>query len=138
VLGDVTWSVVLYAVLSLTVVRLVPVGIAMIGTGARWPTNAFLGWFGPRGLASIVFAVLVLEEGGLPHDGLILTTTYFTIGLSVLAHGLTAAPLANRYASWYESHPRDALPGLESSEVREVRWRFGIGHSRVPDPSGSG
>jgi sodium/hydrogen antiporter len=138
VLGDVTWSVALYAVLSLTVVRLLPVTIAMIGTGARPPTLAFLGWFGPRGLASIVFAVLVLEEGGLPHDDLILVTTYVTIGLSVLAHGLTAAPLANRYAAWYESHPRDAPPGLESSEVQEVRWRFGVGHSRVLDPRGYG
>jgi sodium/hydrogen antiporter len=138
VLGDVTWSVALYAVLSLTVVRLLPVTIAMIGTGARPPTLAFLGWFGPRGLASIVFAVLVLEEGGLPHDDLILVTTYVTIGLSVLAHGLTAAPLANRYAAWYESHPRDAPPGLESSEVQEVRWRFGVGHSRVLDPRGHG
>jgi NhaP-type Na+/H+ or K+/H+ antiporter len=136
VLGDVTWSVALYAVLSLTVVRLIPVAISMIGTGARWPTLAFLGWFGPRGLASIVFAVLVLEEGGLPHDDLILVTTYLTIGLSVLAHGLTAAPLANRYADWYESHPRDALPGFESSEVRDVRWRFGVGHSRAsPTPA---
>ena len=138
VLGDVTWSIALYAVLSLTVVRMVSVAISLIGTGARRPTLAFLGWFGPRGLASIVFAILVLEEGGLPHDGLILTTTYVTIGLSVLAHGLTAAPLANRYASWYESHPRDALPSLESSDVREVRWRFGVGHSRVPEPSGGG
>jgi NhaP-type Na+/H+ or K+/H+ antiporter len=138
VLGDVTWSVALYAVLSLTVVRLIPVAIAMIGTGARRPTLAFLGWFGPRGLASIVFAVLVLEEGGLPHDGVILTTTYVTIGLSVLAHGLTAAPLANRYAAWYESHPREALGGLEGSDVREVRWRFGVGHSRVPEPRGGG
>jgi NhaP-type Na+/H+ or K+/H+ antiporter len=133
VLGDVTWSIALYAVLSLTVVRLIPVALSMIGTGARRPTLAFLGWFGPRGLASIVFAVLVLEEGGLPHDGLILTTTYVTIGLSVLAHGLTAAPLANRYAAWYESHPREALGGFEGSDVREVRWRFGVGHSRVPD-----
>jgi NhaP-type Na+/H+ or K+/H+ antiporter len=133
VLGDVTWSIALYAVLSLTVVRLLPVGIAMMGTGARRPTVAFLGWFGPRGLASIVFAVLVLEEGGLPHDHLILVTTYLTIGLSVLAHGLTAAPLANRYAAWYESHPRVALQRLESSEVQDVRWRFGVGHSRVPD-----
>jgi sodium/hydrogen antiporter len=130
-LGDVTWSVALYSVLSLTVVRLIPVAIAMIGTGARRPTLAFLGWFGPRGLASIVFAVLVLEEGGLPHDGLILTTTYVTIGLSVLAHGLTAAPLANRYAAWYESHPRDALAGLESSDVRDVRWRLSAERSRV-------
>jgi NhaP-type Na+/H+ or K+/H+ antiporter len=138
VLGDVTWSVALYAVLSLTVVRLIPVAIAMIGTGARRQTLAFLGWFGPRGLASIVFAVLVLEEGGLPHDDLILATTYVTIGLSVLAHGLTAAPLANRYAAWYESHPRDTLQRFEGSEVQDVRWRLGDGHSRVPDPTGRG
>ena len=131
VLGDVTWSIALYAVLSLTVVRMLPVAIAMIGAGARKPTLAFLGWFGPRGLASIVFAVLVIEEGGLPHDDLILTTTYVAIGLSVLAHGLTAAPLANRYAAWYESHPRDALAGLESSDVRDVRWRLSAERSRV-------
>jgi hypothetical protein len=80
----------------------------------------------------------VLEEGGLPHDGLILTTIYVTIGLSVLAHGLTAAPLANRYADWYESHPRDALPALESSQVRDVRWRFGFGHSGTPGLTGRG
>src|SRR5215211_6020866 len=133
VLGDVTWSIALYTVLSLTIVRMVPVGIAMIGTRARRPTVAFLGWFGPRGLASIVFAVLVLEEGGLPHDDLILVTTYVAIGLSVLAHGLTAAPLAGRYASWFESHPRDALPSLEGAEVPDVRWRFGVGHPRVND-----
>jgi sodium/hydrogen antiporter len=126
-LGDATWPVILYAVLSLTVVRMIPVGISMIGTGARRPTLAFLGWFGPRGLASIVFAILVLEEGGLPHDDLILTATYVTIGLSVLAHGLTAAPLADRYASWYEAHPAGALPHTESTEVRDVRWRFGLG-----------
>jgi NhaP-type Na+/H+ or K+/H+ antiporter len=129
-IGDVSWSAALYAVLSLTVVRLLPVAISMIGTGARRPTLAFLGWFGPRGLASIVFAVLVLEEGGLPHDALILTTIYMAIGLSVLAHGLTAAPLANRYADWYESHHRDSLTSLENSDVRHVRWRFGVGHSR--------
>ena len=106
---------------------MIPVAISMIGTGARRPTLAFLGWFGPRGLASIVFAILVLEEGGLPHDDLILDAIYVTIGLSVLAHGLTAAPLANRYASWYEWHPRDALPHVEGSEVRDLRWRFGLG-----------
>jgi NhaP-type Na+/H+ or K+/H+ antiporter len=137
-LGDVTWSVALYAALSLTIVRMIPVAIAMIGTDARRPTVAFLGWFGPRGLASIVFAVLVLEEGGLPHDGLILTTTYAAIGLSVLAHGLTAAPFANRYAAWFESHPRDALPTLESSDVRDVRWRSGLGPARVHEFRGGG
>jgi NhaP-type Na+/H+ or K+/H+ antiporter len=127
VLGDVTWTVALYAVLSLTAVRLLPVVIAMAGTGARPPTLAFIGWFGPRGLASIVFAVLMLEEGGLPHDDLLLVTIYATIGLSVLAHGITAAPLAERYADWFESHPRDALSRLEGSDVRAVRWRARIG-----------
>ena len=61
-LGDVTWAIAAYAVLSLTLVRVVPVGIAMLGTDARRPTVAFLGWFGPRGAASIVFALLVVQE----------------------------------------------------------------------------
>ena len=102
-LPELTWPIALYAVLSLTVVRMLPVAIALVGTAARRPTVGFLGWFGPRGLASIVFAIILVEEGGLPHDDTILTTVYFTIGLSVLAHGLSAAPLAERYARWFES-----------------------------------
>src|SRR4029077_3231801 len=98
-LGQVTWSVALYAVLSLTVVRMVPVAIALIGSGAGWPTRAFVGWFGPRGLASIVFAVLVVEEANLPQTSTIVLVTYITVGLSVFAHGATASPLAARYAA---------------------------------------
>jgi NhaP-type Na+/H+ or K+/H+ antiporter len=97
-LGELSWKIVLYAVLSLTVVRLVPVAIAMLGTGAKPATVAFVGWFGPRGLASIVFAVIVVQESELPHTGTILVVTYVTVGLSVLLHGLSAAPLAERYA----------------------------------------
>ena len=122
-LGDATWAIAAYAVLSLTLVRMLPVGIAMLGTGARRQTVGFLGWFGPRGLASIVFAVILVEEGGLPHDDVIITAIVITIGLSVLAHGLTAAPLANRYAAWFESHPRDDQPKLESGAATHVRWR---------------
>ena len=113
-LGHLSWSVVAYAALSLTVVRMLPVAVAMLGTGARRPTVGFLGWFGPRGLASIVFAVVVVEESELPHVTTILLATYATVGLSVIAHGLTAAPLADRYARWYESHSRDRLPSMES------------------------
>jgi len=120
-LGEVTWAVVLYAVLSLTVVRMLPVAIAMLGTGARRPTVGFLGWFGPRGLASIVFAILVIEEGGLPHDDTLLLAVFVTIGLSVLAHGLSAAPLAERYARWFDTHPRGPRPELEDSSANEVR-----------------
>jgi len=122
-LEDVTWAVVLYAALSLTVVRMLPVAIAMLGTGARKPTVGFLGWFGPRGLASIVFAILVIEEGGLPHDDILLVTVFITIGLSVLAHGLSAAPLAERYARWFDTHPRGPRPELEDSSTAEIQGR---------------
>ena len=122
-LGHLTWQVVLYAVLSLTVVRMLPVALAMWRTHARPPTVAFLGWFGPRGLASIVFAVIVVEEAHLPHTGTILVVTYVTVGLSVLLHGLSAAPLAARYARWYRSKPADRLPPMESVSAAPQRWR---------------
>jgi sodium/hydrogen antiporter len=122
-LKHVTWQIALYAGLSLTVVRMLPVAVAMIGTSARLPTVGFLGWFGPRGLASIVFAVIVVEEAHLPGANTILATTYVTIGLSVLAHGVTAAPLAARYANWYESHQRGGLPAMESVPTPDHRTR---------------
>ncbi len=122
-LGELTWQLVAYAVLSLTVVRMAPVVIAMLGTRARWPTLGFMGWFGPRGLASIVFAVIVVEEASLPHEHLIVLAIYLTVGLSVLAHGLTAAPLADRYAGWYEQHPPDAAPPMESAAAEVTRSR---------------
>lgn len=106
-LGHLSWAVLGYAVLSLTVVRMVPVALSMIGTHTRAPTIAFVGWFGPRGLATIVFVILILEEHQeLPHEDLLLTTAVVTIGLSVLAHGLSAAPLAQRYAAWAGRHLR--------------------------------
>jgi sodium/hydrogen antiporter len=122
-LGELSWELALYAVLSLTVVRMVPVAIAMWGSRARPPTLGFLGWFGPRGLASIVFALIVIEESQLPHEHLIVLAIYLTVGLSVFAHGLTAAPLANRYARWYEQHPRDKAPPMESAPTEMTRPR---------------
>ena len=105
-LAELSWELALYAVLSLTLVRMLPVAIAMLGSRARAPTLGFLGWFGPRGLASIVFAVIVVEESSLPHEHLIVLAVYLTVGLSVFAHGLTAAPLAGWYARWDEQHPQ--------------------------------
>ena len=122
-LGELTWSLVLYAVLSLTLVRMLPVAIAMVGSRARLPTLGFLGWFGPRGLASIVFAVIVVEESQLPQEHLILLAIYLTVGLSVFAHGLSAAPLASRYANWFEAHPRDKRPPMESAPAETERTR---------------
>ena len=122
-LGELDWKLALYAVLSLTVVRIIPVAIAMLGTHARMPTLGFMGWFGPRGLASIVFAVIIIEESQLPHEQLIVLAIYLTVGLSVFAHGLTAAPLADRYADWFERHPRDKAPPMESAPAEVTRPR---------------
>jgi NhaP-type Na+/H+ or K+/H+ antiporter len=122
-LKHVSWQIALYAVLSLTLVRMLPVAIAMIGSGAKRQTVAFLGWFGPRGLASIVFAVIAVQEAHLTGADTILLTTYLTIGLSVLAHGITATPLAKRYAHWYETHPRDRQREMESVPTPHHRPR---------------
>jgi len=121
-LGHVTTAIAAYAVLSLTLVRMLPVALALIGAGTRRPTVGFLGWFGPRGLASIVFAILLAEESDLPNEETILLTVFLTVGLSVLAHGLTAAPLARRYASWFEANPRDRVQA-EAVEVQDTRLR---------------
>jgi sodium/hydrogen antiporter len=118
-----TWQLVLYAVLSLTLVRMVPVALALLGSGARPATIGFLGWFGPRGLASIVFAVIVIDESHLEHERLLTLAIYLTVGLSVLAHGLTAAPLADRYARWFAGHPRERRPPMEDAPAQPTRNR---------------
>lgn len=131
-LQHVSWEIALYAVLSLTLVRMLPVAIAMVGTRARPPTLAFLGWFGPRGLASIVFAVIVVEESRLTGASTILLATYLTIGLSVLAHGITAAPSAKAYARWYEAHPRHR-PEMESVPAGAHRFRISAETANLVD-----
>jgi NhaP-type Na+/H+ or K+/H+ antiporter len=122
-LGDLTWEAALYAALSLTVIRMAPVAVSLIGTSAKLPTLAFLGWFGPRGLASIVFAVIVVLDTSLPSVQPILVVVVLTIAASVYAHGLTARVLVGRYARWYKSHPDDRLPGMESVPVSVTPWR---------------
>jgi sodium/hydrogen antiporter len=132
VLDELTWQVVLYAVVSLTIVRMLPVALALVGTGARRTTVAFLGWFGPRGLASIVFAVILIDDADLPHLRTLVLTTAATIALSVYAHGLTANPLTERYVRWWTSHPRDAQPPMESVRAGEHRLGARAGDSGEP------
>jgi NhaP-type Na+/H+ or K+/H+ antiporter len=123
ILAGLTWSAAIYGVLSLTVVRMLPVAVAFFGTSARPWTVAFAGWFGPRGLASIVFAVIVLDDTKLPYDSTIGLVVVFTVLLSVYAHGLTSRPLTARYASWFRSHPEDRRPPMESVHAEPQRWR---------------
>ena len=97
------WQTLLFAVLSFTVLRMVPVAIALLGSGLRSPTVVFIGWFGPRGLASVVFALIAYESLDADFQvstviGLIATT----VALSVVAHGITASPWARRYGAWVQ------------------------------------
>jgi NhaP-type Na+/H+ or K+/H+ antiporter len=115
-----TWQMVLYAVLSLTVVRMVPVALALTGTRLGWATIALVGWFGPRGLASVVFALLALEElGGTAARGAVAVIT-ITVLLSVVVHGVTADPLATRYAKRLP-HPADGGGDTAMPDVPDRR-----------------
>ena len=94
-LERVDWRIAMYAVLSLTVVRMLPVAISMIGAGFSRAATLFIGWFGPRGLASVVFGLLIVEE--LPIDDprvqTVISTVVLTVLLSVIAHGISGRPL---------------------------------------------
>jgi NhaP-type Na+/H+ or K+/H+ antiporter len=118
----VSWQGVGYAVLSLTVLRMLPVALCLVGSGLRAPTVLFIGWFGPRGLASVVFALIALESLDANADvsrtvGVIATT----VVLSVVAHGYTATPGARRYGAW-ASGP--AHPTVETGTAVAPRRRF--------------
>ena len=111
-----TGPVVVYALVSLTIVRMVPVALAMSGAGLDRPTTAFLAWFGPRGLASVVFALLAIEELGDTDDTtrLAVAAVALTVAASILLHGLTAGPGGRRYVQ--REHP-DPTMGPRSRPV---------------------
>ena len=116
-------AVAIYAALSLTVVRMLPVAMALLGSHARLPTVAFIGWFGPRGLASIVFVVIAAGEPALSGASQISVIASATVLSSVYLHGLTAAPFAARYAKWYETHPWKGNL-MESTGVQRHHFRW--------------
>lgn len=90
---ELTWQMIVYAVLSLTLIRMVPVFLSLTGSGESSVSKLFLGWFGPRGLASIVFAIIVVDVG-LPGSRFIAMVVTCTVGMSLLAHGVSATPMA--------------------------------------------
>ena len=115
------WGEVVFAVLALTLLRMAPVALALLGTGLRPPTVAFVGWFGPRGLASVVFTLLAAEGLDLDEDLVrVVATICLTVLLSVLAHGFSADPLSRRYGAWAQrTQPTEELVG--STEPRSRR-----------------
>lgn len=92
----ITGPIILYACLSLTLVRMLPVALSMLGMKLGLATTAFMGWFGPRGLASVLFALLILEDLHVAQAEFVQTVVATTVLLSVILHGLTAAPLSKK------------------------------------------
>jgi NhaP-type Na+/H+ or K+/H+ antiporter len=96
--GQLSWECLLYAVLSLTLIRMLPVYLVLSGQEVDRAGRLFIGWFGPRGLASIVFLVIV-TGADVEHAGLISAVVTWTVILSIVAHGVTANPLARAYGA---------------------------------------
>jgi sodium/hydrogen antiporter len=131
---DLTARPVIYAVLSLTLIRMLPVAISLAGTHLRPATVAFMGWFGPRGLASVVFTLLALEEIERDGDGqLLLQTITWTILLSVVLHGISAVPLAARYGAAIAT--AGDMPEKQPSREPSIRLRDLAGRHRHARPA---
>lgn len=95
---QITWQIILYAILSLTVIRMLPVALSLLGAKVRWDSVLFMGWFGPRGLASVVLALIALERlSPFPGQDTFILTVFITVFLSVIVHGITALPFSKLY-----------------------------------------
>lgn len=117
---EVSFAIIICALASLTIVRIVPVAVALLGSGAARETTLFVGWFGPRGLASILFGLLLLEEE-IERGQELFAVVAWTVVLSVLLHGATAAWGARRYGRWWDDmsdDEKEAMPeGLAMDDV---------------------
>ena len=122
------WSDVLFAVVVLTAARMVPVALSLVRSGLDGRTVAFIGWFGPRGLASIVFGLLAIDSLDPAAGNVVLAATVTTVALSVFAHGVSAAPLARRYSARLAVPAQGAAGG--GAETPMIRTRALSGHRR--------
>lgn len=127
-------AMLVYGLLSLTVIRMVPVAIALIGTDVRWPTRLFIGWFGPRGIASILFALLIVEREDISRGSTIMAVTVITVVLSAFLHGITAPVLSARYGAW----ARRMGDAKEGKPLPEFRKPQGLRRRRRPAASDDG
>ena len=115
-----TWQILAYSVLSLTAVRAVAVAISLIGAHIKVPTIGFIAWFGPRGIASVLYSFLLLEDATeISYVAPVVDVIMFTVALSVLLHGMTAPPLAAAYGRWFSSMEDEHDEMVESAEVHE-------------------
>jgi NhaP-type Na+/H+ or K+/H+ antiporter len=122
-LQQINMTVVVYALLSLTVVRMLPVMISLIGTNLLLESKLYLGWFGPVGIASILYVYNILEAENLNGQDTVFTVVMVTIFLSVLVHGISAAPLANWYAKRIQQLQKKDLAQAETQYAPEMAMR---------------
>lgn len=123
ILPVIEWRHFIYALLSLTVVRMLPVAISLIGSGVKPITYMFLGWFGPRGLASVLFALLILQQSEIENKEEVLIVTFLTVALSVLLHGITAAPFSIHYAEKISVHTgSEESHAVEHMPYEKFKW----------------
>jgi NhaP-type Na+/H+ or K+/H+ antiporter len=118
-------TVVLYAILSLTAIRMIPVAVSLLGTKLRPVSVLFIGWFGPRGIASILYVLTVVAAEDLAGRDTIYTVVMVTIFMSVLAHGLTAAPLSDWYGKRIAELDKKGTADSEMKPVPEMPTRVG-------------
>lgn len=121
-LVGISWRYILYAIISLTVIRIIPVAISLIGKGLSAPSILYVGWFAPRGAASILYVLLVVDKHNLSGESIIFNITTLTVLLNIFLHGLTAVPGANAYAASLEKTPMESK-GSEMKEVRQIPTR---------------
>jgi len=120
---SIMWSMLVFGVAALTIVRMIPVAISLIGTGLRRSTVLYVGWFGPRGLASLVFAGTVVVDADPENAPFILAVVSTVVAMSVLTHGASAVPWSRAYAGWFERSTSEETSMSESQEVEHMPIR---------------
>ena len=118
-LPELDWRVSMYAVGSLVLVRPLAIAVSLVGSGVRRETVAFFGWFGPRGLASILFGVSAVEHAHDIELDLVFTVMSWTVLVSIVAHGVSATPGAAAYGRWWRTRGPEADAMIEARPPRE-------------------
>jgi NhaP-type Na+/H+ or K+/H+ antiporter len=127
VVGHFEWQYLGYALVSLVVVRPLAVLLSLLGSGVKLATDAFVGWAGPRGLASIVYAVLIADSSGVPARRDVFLVAATTLIISIYLHGMTAGPVSTLYGKYVKGVLRPSAPEL--TKVTEFPLRLPPRHS---------
>jgi NhaP-type Na+/H+ or K+/H+ antiporter len=133
-LGSISVPIILYALLSLTLVRMIPVAISMIGARLRITSVLYMGWFGPRGIATILYILTIIGQRDIAGNSTIYDVAVLTVGLSLILHGITAWPLSNLYGKRMDTLDESGDADREMQAVPEMTTRGGKNLTANPSP----